>query len=97
MSPTESFDRLFSAFRDARGAYLRLREKGECRTDVELARDPDYRELYMKGLVIARLGGPDAVEAAIRSICSQSEARLDAVRNDLDRYWAGMGQSHVTH
>ena len=49
-------------------------------------------ELYMTGLVIARLGGPDAVDGAIRSMCGADEARDDTVREDLERYWAGMNQ-----
>jgi hypothetical protein len=89
-----SFDSLFTAFRDARSAYRRLKEKGRGRTDQDLARDPDYRLLHRNGMVIARLGGPEAIEGAIRTLCAETEGKdsPDTVRADFDRYWAGLGE-----
>lgn len=72
---------LFAAFREASDAFAKVSSLPD-RSDAALARDPDYRRLYSSGLTIARIGGGEAVSAAMQA--------LDAESIQIGRYWQGM-------
>lgn len=80
------YQELFIAFRDARSALDALRARAEA-SDAVLARDPDYRRLHRCGMVIARLGGGQAIHGAIDALADD-----DSCSAALRRYWAGMEQ-----
>jgi len=91
MTNAGDYTALFEAFRDARSAYVRLAGKGEGRSDRELARDPDYIQLYRSGVQLAVIGGEAAIKGAIQSLCETQEARGEATKAELERFWHGMG------
>jgi hypothetical protein len=91
MNTAGDYSALFEAFRDARSAYVRLTEKGHGRSDRDLARDPDYIQLYRSGVQIAVIGGQAAIAGAIDSLCETDIAPRDATRAELQRFWSGMG------
>lgn len=76
-----SYEVLFAAFRDASEAYAKLSQRPPA-TDAELSRDPDYQRLHRSGMIIARMGGGQAVGGAIRAMGDHQA--------DMKRYWAGM-------
>lgn len=94
MDRTTHFDGLFTAFHEAGIAFARLREKGLDRSDQDLARDDDYRQLHKSGMRIARIGGTAAIEGAIESICTIERGSADRSRMALMRLWDGMGAWH---
>jgi len=83
---TSPYQELFTAFRDARSALDALRARAHV-SDADLARDPDYRRLHRCGMVIARLGGGQAIHGAIDAL-----AEDDRSSATLRQYWAGMEQ-----
>lgn len=90
MSSTAApYTNLFTAFRDATAAYALLAEKAEGVSDVALARDPAYMRLHRSGMVIAGLGGGEAIRAAIDVLATCAEDE-DKVLSDMRRFWAGM-------
>lgn len=91
MEPATHFDGLFTAFHEAGTAFARLREKGLDRSDQDLARDDDYRQLHSSGMRIARIGGTAAIEGAIESICTLDSGSPERSRVALMRLWDGMG------
>ena len=72
---------LFAAFREASDAFAKI-STAPNRSDADLARDPDYRRLHLSGLTIARIGGGEAVTAAMQA--------LDGGSGHIERYWQGM-------
>jgi hypothetical protein len=91
MNTSGDYTVLFEAFREARSAYRRLSEKGHGRSDRDLARDPDYLQLYRSGVQLAVIGGAAAIEGAILSLCGTQTDDADQSREELERYWSGMG------
>lgn len=86
------YSKLFEAILDAREAYCRLQERGQSRTDQELARDPDYQRLHRSGVTIALIGGERAIESAIQCFGGEFDEGPDAVKWQLSRLWCGMGR-----
>ncbi len=78
---TARYETLFLAFREASDACVRLSLLDD-KSDVSLARNPDYQRLHRSGMTIARLGGGKALAGAM--------AALSGHDPDLPRYWAGM-------
>lgn len=72
---------LFSAFREASDAFARVNTLTDM-SDIALSRNPDYRRLHRCGLTIARIGGGEAVSAAMKAI--------DSGGVSIARYWEGM-------
>lgn len=87
---------IFTAVRDAHTAYVRLSAKGHGRSDQELARDPDYAQFYKSGLVLATIGGSEAISETIRLLLQVDGARAGMERPELERLWAGMGSWKTT-
>ncbi|WP_225028310.1 hypothetical protein [Xinfangfangia pollutisoli] len=83
---TTAYNQLFYAFREARSALDALRPRAWS-TDAALARDPDYHRLHRSGMVIARIGGGEAIDGAIDALSDNDQCAAD-----LRRYWAGMDQ-----
>lgn len=86
------YSKLFEAILDARDAYTRLQSNVEMRTDQELARDPDYQRLHRSGVIIALIGGEEAIESAIQCFGGEFDDGSDEVRYALSRLWCGMGR-----
>lgn len=91
MNTPSEFASLFEAFGDARRAYLRLQAKGVARPDQDLARDPDYRLFHRSGMILARLGGSEAIQGAIASLDRSPDEPNGTKHAELARLWAGMG------
>lgn len=89
--PPESYFSLFESFDDARSAYLRLETRGVEMTDAELARDADYRALFLAGRRIESIGGRAAIDAAIEAFFREDMRRAERARRNLDHWWAGFG------
>ena len=78
------------ALDDARSAFARLLEKGQGRSDRDLARDADYRTLHRAGVQIAVQGGEAAIENAALDLCRSTQ--LAGAQSELHRFWYGIGR-----
>lgn len=87
-----NYAKLFEAILDARDAYHRLQDRVQRSTDQELARDPDYQRLHRSGVIIALIGGEEAIESAIECFGGEFDEGREDVRYALSRLWCGMGR-----
>lgn len=92
----ETFNKLFGSFAAARAAYLRLEERAETMTDADLARDADYRDLFVAGRRIESFGGRAAIEGAISAFFPDDTSRAENARRNLGHWWAGFGTWQVS-
>ena len=84
-----AYNQLFAAFTEASSAYAMLADRAQLSSDRDLSRDPDYQRLHRSGMTIARLGGGEAIRAAIDVLATDAPNHRLAVM-DMRRYWAGM-------
>lgn len=89
--PNEAYHALFQSFHAARDAYLRLEKRGPEMSDLELARDRDYHELFSAGRLIEYIGGRAAIEGAIDAFFPEDHGRTERARRNLGHWWAGFG------
>lgn len=82
-----NYAELFKAYDLAKASYSQLTFKGCDRSDRELSRDESYRGLLSAGLTIARLGGPEAVDAASKALSKDSG---DGDCAQIERLWSGL-------
>jgi len=84
---TRDFEELLETWKLAKRSYGRLLQAGVERSDAQLARDSDYRQLLQAGVMLRRLEGA--------SVVSHTSMRLGAsVPNGcpehFERLWAGL-------
>ncbi|WP_343079871.1 hypothetical protein [Ostreiculturibacter nitratireducens] len=60
-------------------------------SDAELARDADYRTLFLAGRRIESIGGRAAIDGAIEAFFPEDSTRAERARRNLDHWWAGFG------
>ncbi len=72
-------------------AFSRLIAKDGKMSDQELARDADYQQLHKLGMQIALSGGEPAIRAAKKSILRAHSGETESIREELERFWCGMG------
>jgi hypothetical protein len=82
-----SGDGLLASFSEAVDAYRALLASGVSRSDIELARDPDYERLLRAGQAIHRAGGEKNVLGAVLLLAGLVPGGAET---HFDRLWCGM-------
>lgn len=80
-------EELLDTWELARWSYGRVLLAGVERSDAQLARDSDYRNLLQAGIRLSRLGGARAVRSASRRL---GASMSNGSPEHFERLWAGL-------
>ena len=84
---TRDFEELLDTWELAKWSYGRVLQAGVERSDAQLARDSDYRQLLRAGIILRRLGGPSVVWHASKRLGASVP---NGCPEHFERLWAGL-------